>query len=136
MGEGLEMLARISYNQAAAILGCHVSNVAKLVAKGELTSTGKRGASLDLAQVEALGERRAAEREERAARLPSRISGSIIAPTKCTNGCHPARSRSCSALQATAFDAGSTAASCPRSRTVGGSGFDVICSSRWRRRGW
>jgi len=27
------MLAQISYKQAAAILGCHVSNVAKLAAK-------------------------------------------------------------------------------------------------------
>jgi len=33
----------LTYEQAAAILGCHFSNVAKLVRKGELTSTGKRG---------------------------------------------------------------------------------------------
>jgi excisionase family DNA binding protein len=62
------MATRVTYFKASAILGCHVSNVAKLVAKGELTSTGKRGASLDCTQVQALAERRAAEREARAAR--------------------------------------------------------------------
>jgi len=30
----------LTYVQAAAILGCHVSNVANLVAKGQLTSPG------------------------------------------------------------------------------------------------
>jgi hypothetical protein len=45
------MLTQISYKQAAAILGCHVSNVAKLAAKGELTSSGKRGGSLDRERV-------------------------------------------------------------------------------------
>ena len=37
----------LTYEQAAAILGCHFSNVAKLIRKGDLTSTGKRGASLN-----------------------------------------------------------------------------------------
>jgi hypothetical protein len=59
---------RLTYQQAAAILGCHVSNVPKLICKGDLTSTGKRGASLNREQVEALADRRAAEREARAAR--------------------------------------------------------------------
>jgi excisionase family DNA binding protein len=59
---------KLSYSDAAAFLGCHVSNVAKLVAKGELTSTGKRGASLDRPQVEDLAQRRAAERQARATR--------------------------------------------------------------------
>ena len=36
-------------------LGCHCSNVAKLIRKGDLTSTGKRGASLSREQVEAVG---------------------------------------------------------------------------------
>jgi len=40
----------VTYEQAAAILGCHFSNVAKLIRKGDLTSTGKRGASLSRAQ--------------------------------------------------------------------------------------
>ncbi len=60
----------LTYEQSAAILSCHMSNVAKLVRKGELTSTGKRGASLDRAQVEALAERRAAEQAARSALSP------------------------------------------------------------------
>ena len=50
----------VTFEQAAAILGCHFSNVAKLLRKGELTSTGKRGASLHRQQIEALAARRAA----------------------------------------------------------------------------
>ena len=64
------MLAQISYTQAAAILGCHVSTVAKLAAKGELTSSGQRWGSLDREKVEALALRRAEERAARAARPP------------------------------------------------------------------
>ncbi len=36
----------LTYEQAAAILGCHFGNVAKLIRKGDPTSTGKRRASL------------------------------------------------------------------------------------------
>ena len=60
----------ITQAQAAEILGCHVSLIGKLVAKGELTSRGRSGrASLDRDQVlEVL-----AEREERSrARTPPR----------------------------------------------------------------
>jgi hypothetical protein len=64
------MFTQISYEQAAAILGCHVRSVAKLVAKGELTSSGKRGGSLDRENVEALAVRRAEERAARSARPP------------------------------------------------------------------
>ena len=60
----------LTYEQAATILGCHFSNVAKLIRKGELTSTGKRGGSQSREQVEALAERRAAEREAKANRPP------------------------------------------------------------------
>ena len=60
----------VTYQQAAYILGCHVSNVPKLVARGELTSTGKRGRSFARDQVEDLARRRAAEREARTARPP------------------------------------------------------------------
>jgi hypothetical protein len=53
----------ITQTHSAEILGCHVSLVAKLVAKGELTSRGRRGrASLDRDQVLELR----AKREERA----------------------------------------------------------------------
>ena len=69
----------LTYEQAAAILGCHVSNVAKLIRKGDLTSTGKRGASLNREQVEALAERRAAEREARAARPAGKYGASATA---------------------------------------------------------
>ena len=31
----------VTYEQAAAILGCHFSNVAKLIRKGELASHGQ-----------------------------------------------------------------------------------------------
>ena len=60
----------ITQTQAAEILGCHVSLIGKLVARGELTSRGRTGrASLDRDQVlEVL-----AEREERSrARTPPR----------------------------------------------------------------
>jgi excisionase family DNA binding protein len=63
----------LTYEQAAALLGCHFSNVAKLIRKGDLTSTGTRGASLSREQVEALAARRAAEREAKAARSPPEV---------------------------------------------------------------
>src|ERR1700712_3233505 len=59
---------RISYAEAAEILGCHVSNIPKRIRKGELHSEGRRGASLDRAEVEALAARRRARREEIEAR--------------------------------------------------------------------
>jgi hypothetical protein len=63
----MSLTTQLSYAEAATILGCHVSNnIPKLIAKGDLTSTGKRGASLDRAEVEALVERRVAERQARA----------------------------------------------------------------------
>ena len=70
----------ITYAEAAATLGCHVSNVAKLIRKGDLTSTGKRGASLSREQVEALAERRAAERAARAARPPRKYQRVDVRP--------------------------------------------------------
>ena len=52
----------ITQPQAATLLGCHVSLIGKLVAKGELTSRGRTGrASLDRDQVLKLR----AEREQR-----------------------------------------------------------------------
>jgi excisionase family DNA binding protein len=63
----------LTYEQAAAILGCHVSNVAKLVTKGQLKSRGRvRDGALERAEVEALAKRRAAEHEARASRPPRR----------------------------------------------------------------
>lgn len=59
----------ITQPQAAEILGCHVSLIGKLVAKGELTSRGRVGrASLDRDQViglRGLRERRARDRVAR-----------------------------------------------------------------------
>ena len=60
----------VTYQQAAHLLGCHISNVPKLVARGKLASTGKRGRSFSRDQVEDLARRRAAEREARASRPP------------------------------------------------------------------
>ncbi len=39
------MSERISYAEAAEILGCHFSNVAKLIRKGHLRSERRRGAA-------------------------------------------------------------------------------------------
>ena len=61
----------LTYAQAAAILECHLSNVAKLVAKGQLTSRGQvRDGALDRPEVEALAERRAAKRAAKTTRSP------------------------------------------------------------------
>jgi len=58
----------LTYEQAAAILNCHVSKVAKLVTKGQLRSPDRvRDGSLDRSEVEALAERRTQEREALAA---------------------------------------------------------------------
>jgi hypothetical protein len=58
----------VTYAEAAEILSCHISNVAKLVEKGQLNSTGQRGASFDREQVEQLALRREAKRQARAQR--------------------------------------------------------------------
>jgi hypothetical protein len=62
----------ITYERAASILGCHISNVPKLIRKGELTSSRRSSRrnllSLDQAEVEALAERRRLAREALAAR--------------------------------------------------------------------
>jgi hypothetical protein len=87
---------RISYEQAAVILGCHCSNVAKLIRKGELTSTGKRGASLSREQVEALAERRTAELAARAARSPRKYQRVDPRPTVTTSVSPSPRLPSCS----------------------------------------
>jgi len=49
----------LTYQQAADVLGCHVSNVAKLIRKGELTSRGdsdRRKPALRRRDVEALAD--------------------------------------------------------------------------------
>jgi hypothetical protein len=38
----VEVARWITYTQAASILDCHFSNVAKLIRTGDLTSTGQR----------------------------------------------------------------------------------------------
>jgi predicted DNA-binding transcriptional regulator AlpA len=60
-GQRLPVSNGLTYEQAAIILGCHPSNVPKLIRKGHLTSNGAHGPgarSLSLAEVEALAERR------------------------------------------------------------------------------
>ena len=53
---------RVTYAEAAAILGCHFSNVAKLIRKGHLSSTRRRDGALLRADVEALALRRQQQR--------------------------------------------------------------------------
>jgi hypothetical protein len=51
----------ITYQQAAAILGSHFSNVAKLIRKGDSTSTGKARRLPEPEIARGLAERRAGE---------------------------------------------------------------------------
>lgn len=64
-----EPVERITHAQAAALLGCHVSNISKLVQTGQLVSIGRCGpgaGTLDRAQVEQVAaERAVAEAEGR-----------------------------------------------------------------------
>lgn len=64
-----EPAQRITHRQAAQLLSCHISNITKLLAKGQLHSVGFRSAgvgTLDLDEVLALREARLqAEREKR-----------------------------------------------------------------------
>lgn len=67
------MLDRLTYAEAAEILGCHVSNVPKLIRKGDLTSNGAHGPgarSLSRPEVERLAERR---RQPRLVTKPRRV---------------------------------------------------------------
>ena len=81
-GNPLAMSDGLTYEQAAAILGCHFSNVAKLIRKGDLTSTGKRGASLSREQVEALAERRLPSERPGPPGHPASTSALTFAPTR------------------------------------------------------
>lgn len=58
------MSQQVTYVEAAEILGCHLSNIAKLIRKGELTSTRRRKGALLRAEVETLAERRRMAREQ------------------------------------------------------------------------
>lgn len=64
---------RVSYAEAAEILGVHFSAVAKMRRRGELITVRRRGAALDRGEVEALAERRRLEREKRDARQAGRL---------------------------------------------------------------
>lgn len=55
----------LTYAQSAQVLKIHVSNVAKLVSNGHLSSRGRRKAALSRTEVEALAQ----NREQRAERL-------------------------------------------------------------------
>lgn len=63
---------RVTYAEAAKILGCHVSNIPKLNRKGLLHSERRREGSLNRAEVEALAERRASEKAALVTREPRR----------------------------------------------------------------
>jgi hypothetical protein len=65
----------VTHEQAAAIFGCHRSNVGKFIQRGELTSrkaANRKLPSLDRAQVEVVAVRRSQEREARASAPPRR----------------------------------------------------------------
>lgn len=62
------MTTWVTYAKAAEILGCHISNVSKLIDKGQLISTGQRRASLDRESVEQLARRRDLKRQALARR--------------------------------------------------------------------
>lgn len=67
-----EPVERITHAQAAALLSCHPSNIAKLVKKGRLNSTGMRGpgaGTLDIEQVVQLREERLQAEAERRLRF-------------------------------------------------------------------
>lgn len=70
--------ARLTYAQAADLLGCHVSNIPKLIRKGYLTSERRRDGALDRADVERL----AALRAWRAANLPPTSPGRSKRPDR------------------------------------------------------
>ena len=67
----MRALVWITQTEAAEILGCHVSLIGKLIAKGQLTSGGRAGrASLDRDQVLELRAKR--ERRAQAPKKPPR----------------------------------------------------------------
>ena len=103
----------VTYDTAAAILGCHVSNVPKLIRKGELTSTGKRGVCLNRKQVEALAHLRAAEREERASRTPRMYQRIDHCPDHDHDWLSPGRSPNSSGSPSRRPSAASTASGLP-----------------------
>ncbi|SDS20770.1 DNA binding domain-containing protein, excisionase family [Nocardioides scoriae] len=72
----------MTYAQAAAILGVHVSNVPKLVTRGEIRSRGTRGphASLLRADVEAVLERRRERRRAKAGQEAAPPPRPVTAP--------------------------------------------------------
>jgi len=115
------------------MLGCHISNVPKLVARGKLTSTGKRGRSFSRDQVEDLARRRAAEREARKARPPRRYQRVDYRPDPdhewLTISQVAARS---SGSRGPLWSGVSTATDCRRSETAGGYGSGGTSSNRWR----
>jgi hypothetical protein len=84
----------VTQTEAAAILGCHVSNIPKLLRKGILTSrkaTRRSLPSIDRGEVEAWADRRSRERDMRASRPRARINALAIARTRITSGFPPAR---------------------------------------------
>ena len=50
--------SRVTYAEAAEVLGCHVSAVPKMVRRGWLKSERRRDGALERAEVEALAQRR------------------------------------------------------------------------------
>ena len=120
----------LTYAQAAAILGCHFSNVASLIRKGDLTSTVKRGASLNREQVQALASRRATERAARAARTPCKSQRIDLRPDQEHEWPSPRQVAELLGVTRPAVTDECTEASSLRSRTVGAIGSDKTTWSK------
>ena len=83
----------LTYEQAATILGCHFSNVAKLIRKGDLTSTGKRASASTSSRLSDAPPNAVLPSERpRPPCHPVSTSAWIIAPITSTSGCRSARS--------------------------------------------
>jgi hypothetical protein len=115
----------ITQAQVAEILGCHVSLVAKLVSKGELTSRGRHGrASLDRDQVLALRAER--ERRAQAPKPPRTRTGRFEPPDAEHDWLTSAQAADLLGVSAVAATSALAAAGCRSSRRPGGDGSGGI----------
>ena len=83
------MTERVTYEEAAKILDCHISNVPKLVRRGELTSSGTRRGALSRVEVDALAHRRSAKKQREHSSQLRGPRGSITGRTRTTSGSLP-----------------------------------------------
>jgi len=101
-------------------------NVAKLIRKGDLSSTGKRGTSLNREQVEAWPIVALPSEEPGPPAHLASTSALTLAPTRTTSGYRPGRLPSFSVSPGQRSRGASTAARCPPPRMAGGIGCGGI----------